>query len=173
MALALSTNQSGFIVVTTRETFKIVSSPVIPFKNEMAMELLEKGRVRFWTQVEKCTSACQVDYVFNDVILSQGQVGIVLKNKMSLIFILSIVSTSYDSWIGVSCFQKYTVNFDESTGIIEMFMDSLEVTDEGTFTFNLVDGKAKGTTSLVLIGDGKIYMHICYILHTDLSVCSP
>lgn len=49
------------------------------------------------------------------------------------------------------------MNYDQSTGIIEMFMDSLEVTDEGTFTFNLVDGKAKGTTSLVLIGDGKIY----------------
>uniref|UniRef100_A0A8C4I1T9 Myomesin 1a (skelemin) n=1 Tax=Dicentrarchus labrax TaxID=13489 RepID=A0A8C4I1T9_DICLA len=97
--------------------------PVIPFKNEMAMELLEKGRVRFWTQVEKCTSACQVEYVFNDVIVTQGK--------------------------------KYTMNFNQSTGIIEMFMDSLEVTDEGTFTFNLVDGKAKGTTSLVLIGDGK------------------
>ena len=47
------------------------------------------------------------------------------------------------------------MNFDKTTGIIEMFMDSLEVTDEGTFTFNLVDGKAKGTTSMVLIGDGK------------------
>lgn len=48
------------------------------------------------------------------------------------------------------------MNFDQSTGIIEMFMDSLEITDEGTFTFNLVDGKATGTTSLVLIGDGKL-----------------
>ncbi|XP_070700851.1 myomesin 1a (skelemin) isoform X2 [Pempheris klunzingeri] len=95
--------------------------PVIPFKSEMAMELLEKGRVRFWTQVEKCTTACDVEYVFNDAIVTQGK--------------------------------KYTMNFDKSTGIIEMFMDSLEVTDEGTFTFNLVDGKAKGTTSLVLIGD--------------------
>ncbi|TXL69203.1 hypothetical protein D9O29_23990, partial [Pantoea vagans] len=70
---------------------------------------------------EKCTSACQVEYVFNDAIITQGK--------------------------------KYTMNFNQSTGIIEMFMDSLEVTDEGTFTFNLVDGKAKGTTSLVLIGD--------------------
>ncbi|XP_042354004.1 myomesin 1a (skelemin) isoform X2 [Plectropomus leopardus] len=95
--------------------------PVIPFKSEMAMELLEKGRVRFWTQVEKCTSACQVEYAFNDAIITHGK--------------------------------KYTMHFDQSTGIIEMFMDSLEVTDEGTFTFNLVDGKAKGTTSLVLIGD--------------------
>lgn len=58
-------------------------SPVIPFKNEMAMELLEKGRVRFWTQVEKCTSACQVEYVFNDVMLTQGKVGIVLKNNLT------------------------------------------------------------------------------------------
>lgn len=47
------------------------------------------------------------------------------------------------------------MNFDKSSGTIEMYMDSLEVTDEGTFTFKLVDGKAKGTTSLVLIGDGK------------------
>lgn len=51
--------------------------------------------------------------------------------------------------------QKYTMNFDKNTGIIEMFMDSLEITDEGTFTFNLVDGKATGRTSLVLIGKGK------------------
>ncbi|CAL8344233.1 unnamed protein product [Merluccius merluccius] len=95
--------------------------PVIPFKKEMSMELLEKGRVRFWTQLEKCTSACTVEYVFNDAIVTQGA--------------------------------KYSMNFDAKTGIIEMFMDSLEVTDEGTFTFNLVDGKAKGTTSMVLIGD--------------------
>ncbi|XP_011485367.1 myomesin-1 isoform X1 [Oryzias latipes] len=95
--------------------------PVIPFKSEMAMELLEKGRVRFWTQLEKFTSACQVEYVFNDAIIEDGE--------------------------------KYSMNFNKSTGVIEMFMDSLEVTDEGTFTFNLVDGKAKGTTSLVLIGE--------------------
>uniref|UniRef100_A0A671V884 Myomesin 1a (skelemin) n=1 Tax=Sparus aurata TaxID=8175 RepID=A0A671V884_SPAAU len=100
---------------------QMCASLVIPFKNEMAMELLEKGRVRFWTQLEKFTSACEVEYVFNDVIITQGK--------------------------------KYTMNFDKTTGIIEMFMDSLEVTDEGSFTFNLVDGKAKGTTSLVLIGD--------------------
>uniref|UniRef100_A0A665WT23 Myomesin 1a (skelemin) n=1 Tax=Echeneis naucrates TaxID=173247 RepID=A0A665WT23_ECHNA len=106
---------------TLTEEGESIISLVIPFKNEMAIELLEKGRVRLWTQVEKWTADCQVDYVFNDVIVSAGQ--------------------------------KYSMKFDKSTGIIEMFMDSLEVTDEGTFTFNLVDGKAKGTTSLVLIGD--------------------
>lgn len=95
--------------------------PVIPFKQEMSMELLEKGRVRFWTQLEKFTADCQVEYVFNDVIVSEGK--------------------------------KYQMHFDKSTGIIEMYLESLEVTDEGTFTFNLVDGKAKGTTSLVLIGE--------------------
>lgn len=95
--------------------------PVIPFKNDISMDLLEKGRVRFWCQMEKFTAACEVEYAFNDAIITQGK--------------------------------KYTMNFDKSSGIIEMYMDSLEVTDEGTYTFNLVDGKAKGTTSLVLIGD--------------------
>lgn len=47
----------------------------------MAIELLEKGRVRFWTQVEKCTSGCQVEYVFNDAILNKGEVGIILRKK--------------------------------------------------------------------------------------------
>lgn len=42
----------------------------------MSIELLEKGRVRLWTEVEKSTSACQVDYVFNDTMLTQGKVGI-------------------------------------------------------------------------------------------------
>uniref|UniRef100_A0AAY4ACB7 Myomesin 1a (skelemin) n=1 Tax=Denticeps clupeoides TaxID=299321 RepID=A0AAY4ACB7_9TELE len=95
--------------------------PVIPFKSEMAIELQEKGRVRFWAQVAKFTSGCQVEYVFNENVVTQGE--------------------------------KYTMHFDKSTGIIEMFMDLLEVTDEGTFTFNLVDGKATGRTSLVLIGE--------------------
>lgn len=56
-------------------------SPVIPFKQEMGIELLEKGRVRLWTHVEKCTSACQVDYVFNDTILTHGKVGTAYKTK--------------------------------------------------------------------------------------------
>uniref|UniRef100_A0AAZ3SW40 Myomesin 1a (skelemin) n=1 Tax=Oncorhynchus tshawytscha TaxID=74940 RepID=A0AAZ3SW40_ONCTS len=98
------------------------------FATQMAMELLEKGRVRFWTQVEKFTTGCHVDYVFNDAIVENGE--------------------------------KYQMNFDKNSGIIEMFMDSLAVTDEGTFTFNLVDGKAKGSTSLVLIGEGKATPHL-------------
>ena len=136
----------------------------------MAMELLEKGRVRFWTQVEKCTSACKVEYAFNDVIITQGKVGIATSccRPVSLFW---FVFQKTDLFLHF-CFQKYTMNFDQSTGIIEMFMDSLEVTDEGTFTFDLVDGKAKGTTSLVLIGDGEtsnLYSHVD-VVHTDLSL---
>lgn len=58
------------------------------------------------------------------------------------------------------------MNFNKTTGIIEMFMDLLEVTDEGTFTFNLVDGKATGRTSLVLIGEGEVIFRFVYFLVT-------
>lgn len=54
----------------------------------------------------------------------------------------------------VVCLQKYKMNFDKNTGVIEMFMDSLTPADEGTFTFQLQDGKATNQSSLVLIGDG-------------------
>uniref|UniRef100_A0AAY5EL61 Myomesin 1b n=1 Tax=Electrophorus electricus TaxID=8005 RepID=A0AAY5EL61_ELEEL len=90
-------------------------------KSELAVELLEKGRVRFWLQAEKMSANGKVEYVFNDNIISQGD--------------------------------KYKMNFDRNTGIIEMFMESLGKEDEGTFTFQLQDGKATNQSSLVLIGD--------------------
>lgn len=51
-------------------------------------------------------------------------------------------------------------------------MDSLEITDEGTFTFNLKDGKATGTTSLVLIGDGKLSIIdlLCFVMYNCVLI---
>ncbi|TKS87631.1 Myomesin-1 190 kDa connectin-associated protein 190 kDa titin-associated protein [Collichthys lucidus] len=95
--------------------------PIIPLKSELAVEMQEKGRVRFWLQADKMSANGKVDYIFNDNLLSQGE--------------------------------KYKMNFDKNTGVIEMFMDSLTPADEGTFTFQLQDGKATNQSSLVLIGD--------------------
>ncbi|XP_039473768.1 M-protein, striated muscle isoform X2 [Oreochromis aureus] len=95
--------------------------PIIPLKSDLAVELLEKGRVRFWLQAEKISNNGRVDYVFNDNVVSQGE--------------------------------KYKMNFDKNTGVIEMTMESLTPADEGTYTFQLQDGKATNQSSLVLIGD--------------------
>ncbi|XP_045904828.1 myomesin-1 isoform X1 [Micropterus dolomieu] len=95
--------------------------PIIPLKSELAVELLEKGKVRFWLQAAQMSANSKVDYVFNDNLLSQGE--------------------------------KYKMNFDKNTGVIEMVMESLTPADEGTFTFQLHDGKATNQSSLVLIGD--------------------
>lgn len=51
-----------------------LSSPVIPLKTELAVELLEKGRVRFWLQAEKISANGKVEYVFNDNVIHQGEV---------------------------------------------------------------------------------------------------
>ncbi|KAF4089395.1 hypothetical protein AMELA_G00066070 [Ameiurus melas] len=95
--------------------------PIIPLKSELGVQLLEKGRVRFWLQAEKISANGKVEYVFNDNLISQGE--------------------------------KYKMNFDKNTGIIEMFMESLGKEDEGTYTFQLQDGKATNQSSLVLIGE--------------------
>ncbi|KAJ8010357.1 hypothetical protein DPEC_G00074220 [Dallia pectoralis] len=95
--------------------------PIIPMKTELAVELQEKGRVRFWLQAEKISANAKIDYVFNDNNLSQGE--------------------------------KYKMNFNKDTGVIEMFMECLRPEDEGTYTFQLQDGKATNQSSLVLIGD--------------------
>ncbi|CAM9107718.1 unnamed protein product, partial [Lampetra planeri] len=90
-------------------------------QSDLAVELLEKGRVRFWLQAENMSANGKVDYVFNDNLVSQGE--------------------------------KYKMNFDKNTGVVEMIMESLTPADEGTFTFQLQDGKATNQSSLVLIGD--------------------
>ncbi|XP_057680992.1 myomesin-1 isoform X2 [Corythoichthys intestinalis] len=95
--------------------------PKIPLKSDLAVEMLEKGRVRFWLQAEKISANANVDYVFNDNVVSQGE--------------------------------KYKMNFDKNTGVVEMIMESLMPEDEGTFTFQMQDGKATNQSSLVLIGD--------------------
>uniref|UniRef100_K7FDM6 Myomesin-1 n=1 Tax=Pelodiscus sinensis TaxID=13735 RepID=K7FDM6_PELSI len=49
--------------------------------------------------------------------------------------------------------EKYKMKVDRNTGLIEMIMDKLEDNDEGTYTFQIQDGKATNQSSLVLIGD--------------------
>ncbi|KAF7669977.1 hypothetical protein LDENG_00105610 [Lucifuga dentata] len=95
--------------------------PIIPLKSDLAVEMLEKGRVRFWLQAEKISANAKTEYVFNDNTVSQGE--------------------------------KYKMNFDKNTGVIEMIMDCLTPADEGTYTFQLQDGKATNQSSLVLIGN--------------------
>ncbi|KAL0613688.1 Myomesin-1, partial [Plecturocebus cupreus] len=49
--------------------------------------------------------------------------------------------------------RKYKMHIDRNTGIIEMFMEQLQDEDEGTYSFQLQDGKATNHSTVVLIGD--------------------
>ncbi|XP_039206961.1 myomesin-1 isoform X3 [Crotalus tigris] len=95
--------------------------PVVPLKSELAVEILDKGQVRFWLQAEKLSSNAKVNFIFNDKEIFNGE--------------------------------KYKMKSDHNSGMIEMFMNKLDDADEGTYTFQLQDGKATNQSSLVLIGD--------------------
>ncbi|KAM5278521.1 myomesin-2 isoform 2-T2 [Hipposideros larvatus] len=53
----------------------------------------------------------------------------------------------------VSDSETHKIKCDKSTGIIEMVMDQFTIENEGTYTVQIHDGKAKNQSSLVLIGD--------------------
>ncbi|KAM5312546.1 myomesin-2 [Glossophaga mutica] len=53
----------------------------------------------------------------------------------------------------VSDGEAHRMKCDKSTGVIEMVMDKFTIDDEGTYTVQIQDGKAKSQSSLVLIGD--------------------
>ncbi|XP_006972317.1 myomesin-1 isoform X2 [Peromyscus maniculatus bairdii] len=95
--------------------------PTVPTKSELAVEILEKGQVRFWMQAEKLSGNAKVNYIFNEKEIFEGP--------------------------------KYKMHIDRNTGVIEMFMEKLQDEDEGTYTFQIQDGKATGHSTLVLIGD--------------------
>ncbi|XP_030908720.2 myomesin-1 isoform X2 [Melopsittacus undulatus] len=95
--------------------------PTVPLASELAVEILEKGEVRFWLQAEKLSGNAKANFIFNDKEIFNGE--------------------------------KYKMKVDQKTGLVEMIMDKLEEKDEGTYTFQLQDGKAANQSSLVLIGD--------------------
>uniref|UniRef100_A0A8C0KIA2 Myomesin 2 n=1 Tax=Canis lupus dingo TaxID=286419 RepID=A0A8C0KIA2_CANLU len=53
----------------------------------------------------------------------------------------------------VSDSEKHKIKCDKATGVIEMVMDRFTIDNEGTYTVQIRDGKAKSQSSLVLIGD--------------------
>lgn len=69
---------------------------VIPLKSDLAVELLEKGRVRFWLQADKISANGKVDYVFNESSLSQGEVS-QWKLKEPWVVCIPVISVLYDS----------------------------------------------------------------------------
>lgn len=46
----------------------------VPIKSELAVEILEKGQVRFWMQAEKLSGNTKVSYIFNDKEIFEGPV---------------------------------------------------------------------------------------------------
>jgi len=46
----------------------------IPLASELAVEILEKGEVRFWLQAEKLSGNAKANFVFNDKEIFNGEV---------------------------------------------------------------------------------------------------
>lgn len=53
------------------------------------MELLEKGRVRFWLQAEGMSANGKVEYIFNDNVLPQSEVR---ERHQPLLIIIIIIN---------------------------------------------------------------------------------
>lgn len=51
--------------------------------------------------------------------------------------------------------QGQKISHDVATGVIQMTLDQFTRANEGTYTVQINDGKAKTQSSLVLVGDGK------------------
>lgn len=59
-------------------------------------------------------------------------------------------------FVSVFCHrQGYKISHDVGTGIIQMTVEQFTRANEGTYTVQINDGKAKTQSSLVLVGDGE------------------
>ncbi|XP_075058583.1 myomesin-2 isoform X2 [Mixophyes fleayi] len=98
-----------------------IKNPTIPLKSELAYEILERGKVRFWVEAQHLSAETSYRFVVNDLEVKDSE--------------------------------SHHIKFDRSTGTIEMVMDRFTIENEGTYTVQIQDGKAKNQSSLVLIGD--------------------
>ena len=79
----------GILQARTLEWVAISSSKLIttlilffiavPVKSELAVEILEKGQVRFWMQAEKLSPNAKVNYIFNEKEIFEGPVGFIFR----------------------------------------------------------------------------------------------
>ncbi|KAM4693674.1 myomesin-2 isoform 1-T1 [Discoglossus pictus] len=98
-----------------------IRNPTIPLKSELAYEILERGKVRFWIEAQNLSSETNYRFVVNDQEVKDSE--------------------------------SHRIKFDKATGTIEMVMERFTIENEGTYTVQIQDGKAKNQSSLVLIGD--------------------
>ena len=89
-------------------------------------------------------------------------------------WLVIILSISHISFLFLFTLKKYKMHIDRNTGIIEMFMEKLQDEDEGTYTFQVQDGRATGHSTLVLIGDGESSVeHYLKAFATSFNVNTP
>uniref|UniRef100_A0AAR2LFY6 Myomesin 2a n=1 Tax=Pygocentrus nattereri TaxID=42514 RepID=A0AAR2LFY6_PYGNA len=100
-----------------------IRHPIVPLKTELNYEVLEKGHVRFWLQVQKMSSAASYRFIVNDKEVTSGE--------------------------------GHKISHNASTGLIQMTIEHFTRANEGTYTLQIHDGKAKNQSSLVLVGDGE------------------
>uniref|UniRef100_A0AAR2L4X0 Myomesin 2a n=1 Tax=Pygocentrus nattereri TaxID=42514 RepID=A0AAR2L4X0_PYGNA len=97
--------------------------PVSNTLSKLNYEVLEKGHVRFWLQVQKMSSAASYRFIVNDKEVTSGE--------------------------------GHKISHNASTGLIQMTIEHFTRANEGTYTLQIHDGKAKNQSSLVLVGDGE------------------
>jgi len=66
-------NWSSINIITSL----ILFFTAVPVKSELAVEILEKGQVRFWMQAEKLSTNAKVNYIFNEKEIFEGPVGFI------------------------------------------------------------------------------------------------
>lgn len=115
--------------------------------------------MRFWVQAVKLSSSVNYRFIVNDKEVAAGEVF-----YPRLIFFLALKSRRSrrtrvrPTLIFVSVFchrQGYKISHDVGTGIIQMTVEQFTRANEGTYTVQINDGKAKTQSSLVLVGDGE------------------
>lgn len=76
----------------------------VPLVSELAVEILEKGEVRFWLQAEKLSGNAKANFVFNDKEIFNGEVRLFIAyrclhvyNKWVLVYPMCFLLVFHDS----------------------------------------------------------------------------
>ncbi|KAK1806390.1 hypothetical protein P4O66_004908, partial [Electrophorus voltai] len=113
-----------------------VRHPLISLRSEgWQVEVLEQGAVRLWLQTEPLSKGAELRMILNDREISSTPVPI------------------SSSPLTKSPEGARKIGFDRENGLVDILFNQLSKEDEGSYTAQLKDGRAKNQFTLVLVDE--------------------
>ncbi|EQB79085.1 myomesin-2 [Camelus ferus] len=144
--------------------------PTVPVKSELAVEILEKGQVRFWMQAEKLSGNAKVNFIFNDKEIFEGPFIRSSRKKLNSSGkngsgnkVANIKKETHIVWYKDDREISVDEKHDFKDGICTLLITEFSKKDAGIYEVILKDDRGKDKSRLKLVDEAfkELMTEVC------------